>query len=485
MRPSAAWRTLTTVGPAWRKESTVEVEEVDLLVIGGGKAGKSLAMDRARAGWDVVMVERDKIGGTCINVACIPTKSLVESARALLSARQAGDLGVAVVRRPEVDLDRLRAHKEGVVAGMVDAHTRMFADAGMDFVLGTARFVAPRTVEVTARDGGRRTVRARDVVVNTGTAPALPDLPGITEAGVLTSESILRLARVPGSLLVLGGGYVGCEFAAMFTAFGTRVTLLQGGPQLLAREDPDVAADVARVLTDQGVDVRLGSRAEAVRRDGPEVVLTLADGTEVRGDDLLVATGRVPVTDDLAADAAGVRLDDRGFVVVDDHLRTSAEHVWAAGDVAGSPQFTHASWHDFRILRANLTGGEATTTGRLVPYTVFVTPELARVGLTETQARERGLDVAVARLPVAAIPRAKTVHDTVGTWKAVVDRATDRILGVALLGLGSGEVVTAVQLAMLGGLTWPEVRDAVITHPTMGEGLNLLFDTLGWNGSEG
>ena len=463
----------------------MDVEEVDLLVVGGGKAGKSLAMDRAKAGWDVVMVERDKIGGTCINVACIPTKSLVESARTLLTTREAGDVGVRVPRGPEVDLDRLRAHKEGVVAGMVDAHSRMFPESGMDFVLGTARFVAPRTVEVTTRDGDRRTVRARDVVVNTGTAPALPDLPGVTEAGVLTSESILRLARVPDSLLVLGGGYVGCEFAAMFAAFGSRVTLLQGGPQLLPREDPDVAAEVARLLTGQGVDVRLGARAEAVRRDGREVVVTLADGIEARGDDLLVATGRVPVTAELAADVAGVRLDDRGFVVVDDHLRTSAEHVWAAGDVAGSPQFTHASWHDFRVLRTNLTGGDAVTTGRLVPYTVFVTPELARVGLTETQAREQGYDVAVARLPVSAIPRAKTVHDTVGTWKAVVDRANDRILGVALLGRGSGEVVTAVQLAMLGGLTWQQVRDAVITHPTMGEGLNLLFDTLGWEESEG
>ena len=463
----------------------MDVEEVDLLVVGGGKAGKSLAMDRAKAGWDVVMVERDKIGGTCINVACIPTKSLVESTRTLLTTREAGDVGVRVPRGPEVDLDRLRAHKEGVVAGMVDAHSRMFPESGMDFVLGTARFVAPRTVEVTTRDGDRRTVRARDVVVNTGTAPALPDLPGVTEAGVLTSESILRLARVPDSLLVLGGGYVGCEFAAMFAAFGSRVTLLQGGPQLLPREDPDVAAEVARLLTGQGVDVRLGARAEAVRRDGREVVVTLADGIEARGDDLLVATGRVPVTAELAADVAGVRLDDRGFVVVDDHLRTSAEHVWAAGDVAGSPQFTHASWHDFRVLRTNLTGGDAVTTGRLVPYTVFVTPELARVGLTETQAREQGYDVAVARLPVSAIPRAKTVHDTVGTWKAVVDRANDRILGVALLGRGSGEVVTAVQLAMLGGLTWQQVRDAVITHPTMGEGLNLLFDTLGWEESEG
>ena len=459
-----------------------DVEEVDLLVVGGGKAGKSLAMDRAKAGWSVTMVERDKVGGTCINVACIPTKSLVESSRALLAARAAEELGVVVGGNPEVDLERLREHKDGVVGGMVGAHEQMFADSGMDFVRGTARFVAPRTAEITTQDGATRTVRGRDVVVNTGTEPALPDLPGVAEAGVGTSETILRLERLPRTLLVLGGGYVGCEFAAMFATFGSRVVLLQGGHQLLAREDPDVAEEVAEVLARQGVEVRLGARAAAVRREpGGTAVVVLEDGTEVRGEELLVATGRAPVTGGLGLDAAGVRLTDRGFVEVDDHLRTSADRVWAVGDVAGSPQFTHASWHDFRVVRTNLTGGDAVTTGRLVPYTVFVTPELARVGLTETEARARGYDVRVARLPVAAIPRAKTRHDTVGTWKAVVDGGSDRILGVALFGSGSGEVVSAVQLAMLGGLTYVEVRDAVLTHPTMGEGLNLLFDTLGWD----
>lgn len=456
-----------------------DVEEVDLLVVGGGKAGKSLAMDRVKAGWTVTMVERDKIGGTCINVACIPTKSLVESARTLLTTRRAGELGVRVPGRPEVDLDLLRTHKDGVVGGMVDAHAQMFADSGIDFVLGTARFVAPWTAQITTRDGARRTVRGREVVVNTGTEPAVPDLPGAAESGVLTSESILRLEKLPDSLLVLGGGYVGCEFAAMFATFGTAVTLLQSGPQLLPREDPDVAEEVAELLSDQGVDVRLSARAAAVRREGGDAVVTLEDGTEVRGEELLVATGRTPVTAELGLDTAGVELSEHGFVVVDDRLRTSAEHVWAVGDVAGSPQFTHASWHDFRVLLANLTGDTATTTGRLVPYTVFVTPELARVGLTETEAREQGFDVRVARLPLAAIPRAKTVHDTTGTWKAVIDAQTDRILGAALLGRGSGEVIAAIQMAMLGDLTWQQVRDAVITHPTMAEGLNLLFDTLG------
>ncbi|MEE6287191.1 FAD-dependent oxidoreductase [Georgenia sp. MJ173] len=456
-----------------------DIEDVDLLVVGGGKAGKSLAMDRAKAGWSVVMVERDKIGGTCINVACIPTKSLVESARTLLTARAAARFGVAVDGEPTVDLDLLRAHKEGVVGGMVQAHAEMFPASGMDFVLGTARFVGERTVSITTGDGATRHVRGRDVLVNTGTTPAWPDLPGITEAGVWDTESILHLERLPESLLVLGGGYVGCELASMFATFGSRVTLLQGGDQLLAREDADVAADVAAHLTAQGVDVRLGSRAAAVRREpGGDVVVTLGDGTEVRGADLLIATGRTPVTADLDLPAAGVDVDDRGGVVVDDHLRTTAEHVWAAGDVAGSPQFTHASWHDFRVIRANLTGADTVTTGRLVPYVVFTTPELARVGLSETEARAKGHRVRVARLDLAAIPRAKTRHDTTGSWKAVIDADTDLFLGVALLGHDSGEVMTAVQMAMLGGLRYQQVRDAVIAHPTMSEGLNLLLDTL-------
>lgn len=455
-----------------------EIEDVDLLVIGGGKAGKSLAMDRARAGWKVAMVERDKIGGTCINVACIPTKALVGSARTVLAARQAEVMGVEV-DEPLVSVDGLRQHKSSVVDGMVAAHKKMFADSGMDFILGTARFLAPRTVEIETHDGDLRLLRGTDVVINTGTTPALPDVPGVAESAALTSETILQLERLPHRLLILGGGYVGCEFASMYSLFGSQVIMLQSRSRLLHREDPDIADEVAEILTDQGVEVRLNARATAVRRNGDgEVLVILEDGSEVDGDDLLVATGRIPVTADLGLPAAGVEITDRGFIQVDDHLHTSADHVWAAGDVAGSPQFTHASWNDFRILKANLNHGDAATRGRIVPYTVFITPELARVGSTETQARAQGHNVAVSKIAVSAIPRAKTLHDTTGTWKAVVDADTNLILGAALLGHNAGEVISTLQMAMLGGLRYQQVRDAVLTHPTMGEGLNLLFDAL-------
>lgn len=456
-----------------------EAEDVDLLIIGGGKAGKSLAMDRAEAGWSVAMIERDKIGGTCINVACIPTKSLIESARTMETARRAPAMGVTFDGWPRTTVDALRGHKEAVVGGMVDAHRALFDDSGMDFIMGTARFVAERTVEVATTDG-RRLLRGRDVVINTGTTPALPDLPGLADAEVWTTESILELERLPARLVILGGGYVGCEFASMLALLGVEVVVLQGPDQLLPREDADIAARVRALLTDQGAEVRTGVRARSVRRapgHGP-VTVVLDDGAEVTGDELLVATGRAPVTAELGLDSAGVERTDRGFVAVDDHLRTSADRVWAAGDVAGSPQFTHASWHDFRILRTNLTGGEASTAGRLVPYTVFITPELARVGMTETQARDAGHRIRVATIPVSAIPRAKTTHEHLGIWKAVVDATSNQILGVALLGRQAGEVVSAVQLAMIGGLGYQEVRDAVLTHPTMGEGLNLLFDAV-------
>jgi pyruvate/2-oxoglutarate dehydrogenase complex dihydrolipoamide dehydrogenase (E3) component len=356
----------------------------------------------------------------------------------------------------------------------------MFDESGMDFVLGTAKFTAARTVDIAVQDGPTRSVHGRDVVINTGTTPAIPALSGLAEAEAWTSESILHLDRLPETMLIVGGGYIGCEFASMFAIFGTRVTLLHAGDQLLPREDPDTASEVANVLSEQGVDLRLRARAARVGRapGHGEVTVTLDDGSAFSGQELLVATGRAPVTADLGLDLAGVTTDDRGFIVVDEHLRTTADHTWAAGDAAGSPQFTHASWNDFRVLRDNLTGGDAVTTGRLVPYTVFITPELARVGLTEAEARNAGRTVRVARLPVAAIPRAKTMHETIGTWKVVVDADTDRIIGADLLGHQAGEVVTALQMAMLGGLRYQEVRDAVITHPTMGEGLNLLFDAL-------
>jgi probable pyridine nucleotide-disulfide oxidoreductase len=459
----------------------MDIEDLDLLVVGGGKAGKSLAMDSARAGRKVGMVERGMIGGTCINVACIPTKTIINSGRILKDARRATEFGITGVENPGMDIDLLRHRKEDVVGTMVNGQLTSFTGSGMDFILGEATFVGPRTVEVALHDGGIRTLRGADVVVNLGTEPLLPDIEGLAESTVQTSNTLLELEELPESIIVLGGGYVGCEFADFLNTVGVRVTIIQRGDHLLPREDADVAAAIERNFIEAGITLRLGESAESIFRaaDGT-VTVTLSSRDAVEAADILVAVGRAPVTAGVGLAEAGVRLTDRGFIEVDEYLRTSAGHVWAVGDAAGTAQFTHASYDDYRVLTTNLaaqdgTGKQRSTTGRLIPYCVFTTPELGRVGLTETQARDAGHRVRVARMPVAAIPRARTVGHLAGIWKAVVDRETNKILGAALLGTEASEAIAVVQMAMLAGMEYTAVRDAIITHPTIAEGLNLLF----------
>lgn len=457
-------------------------EKYDLVVVGGGKAGKSLAMLRAKKGDKVFMVERDKIGGTCINVACIPTKTLVSSARRLAEVRTAAAYGVdlpgADLASAGVDLEALRARKESVVGGMVEAHKKMFAAPGLDFVLGTAKFVGPKTVEATLADGSVRVVEGEKVLINTGTTPAIPPIEGLGDVDYWTSEDALRLTEIPDRLVILGGGVIGVEMASMMAAFGADVTLIEGGEHILAREDADVAEEMAANLAAQGVTVRTGERAVRVS-SGDEGVLVHTTAGEVAGTRLLVALGRTPATKGLGLEAAGVELTERGFVKVDSRLETTAPGVYAAGDVAGTPQFTHASWNDFRVLRDLFAGKDASTEGRLIPWAVFATPELGRVGMSESEARAAGRDIRVAKVAAAAVPRAKTHGHVEGFYKVVVDAETEEILGAAIVAESSSEVIAAVQTAMLGGLPWPKLRDAVIAHPTMAEGLNIVLDSLG------
>lgn len=457
-------------------------EKYDLVVVGGGKAGKSLAMLRAKKGDKVFMVERDKIGGTCINVACIPTKTLVSSARRLAEVRTAAAYGVdlpgADLASAGVDLEALRARKESVVGGMVEAHKKMFAAPGLDFVLGTAKFVGPKTVEATLADGSVRVVEGEKVLINTGTTPAIPPIEGLSDVDYWTSEDALRLTEIPDRLVILGGGVIGVEMASMMAAFGADVTLIEGGEHILAREDADVAEEMAANLAAQGVTVRTGERAVRVS-SGDEGVLVHTTAGEVSGTRLLVALGRTPVTKGLGLEAAGVELTERGFVKVDSRLETTAPGVYAAGDVAGTPQFTHASWNDFRVLRDLFAGKDASTEGRLIPWAVFATPELGRVGMSESEARASGRDIRVAKVAAAAVPRAKTHGHVEGFYKVVVDAETEEILGAAIVAESASEVIAAVQTAMLGGLPWPKLRDAVIAHPTMAEGLNIVLDSLG------
>lgn len=453
-------------------------EHFEYLIVGGGKGGKTLAADLAFAGHRTAMVERGLIGGSCINVACIPTKTMVQSAKVAELARRAAEYGIRV-NVQAVDPEGVRQRKRSVVDQMVQRNQANFDGSGMTLVLGEARFTGSRSVEVRLAKGGVRELTGDKVFVNLGTRPALPPVPGLADARPLTSETIQELDRLPEHLLVVGGGYIGCEFAQMYRRFGSRVTLLERGARFLPREDVDTGAQVLGIFREDGIDVLLGTEIVQVEGvSGSEVRIVLkGQGGERRlaGSDLLVALGRVPNTDHVNLGAAGVELDARGFIKVNERLETSVANVWALGDVNGGPQFTHISLDDYRIVKANLSGGNRSAKDRLVPYTLFIDPELGRVGMTEEEARRQGFQVRVATLPASAVARARTRGETRGLLKAVVDAATQRILGVAILAAEGGEIMAVVQIAMQAGLPYTVLRDSIFSHPSMAESLNDLF----------
>ena len=449
-------------------------ERFDILVLGGGKAGKTLAMDQAKAGRRVAMVEVRLIGGSCINIACIPTKALVRSAQVADLVRHAAAFGTTVAGWA-VDMAQVAARTAGVVAGMVDYHRHAFQASGMDFILGWGRFVAPRVIEVTTPTGTRWLTGDR-IYLDLGTQAAIPPIPGLAEAAPLTHVEALLLDTLPRRLLVLGGGYIGMEMAQAFQRLGSEVVVIEAGPHLAAREDPDVAATIQALFVADGIEVMTGGRAAQVEgRSGDAVTLRLDDGRAVTGSHLLVAAGRVPRTADIGLDLAGVGVDARGFIQVDDRLATTAPGIWALGEVAGSPMFTHVALDDYRVAKSGITGGDRTTTGRMIPYCVFIDPEFARVGLSETEARATGAPYRLAKLPMDMVPRARTLSERKGFMKALVAAEDDRILGFAMLGAQAGEVMAVVQMAMLGGVPFTALRDGILAHPTLAEGLNILF----------
>jgi pyruvate/2-oxoglutarate dehydrogenase complex dihydrolipoamide dehydrogenase (E3) component len=454
-------------------------ERYDAIVIGAGQGGGPLARAFATAGRRTLLVERKHVGGTCVNEGCTPTKTMVASARVAYLARGGVDYGVRT-GEVTVDLARVRDRKRETVASFRAAGERGLHAAGVELRMEDACFVAPRTIET---DGGLRAI-GDVVVINTGQRPARPGIPGLDEVGALDSTSIMELDVVPESLIVLGGGYVGVEFAQMFRRFGSRVTLIQRGAHLLAREDDDVADAIAQVLREDGIDVRVGTQTTRVTRaasGGVSATVSGVDGeSTIDGSHLLVAAGRVSNTDQLGAAAADIALDAQGSIIVDERLATSAPGTFAIGDVKGGPAFTHISYDDFRILRTNLIeGGSATITGRMVPYTVFIDPQLGRIGMTERDARAAGRDIESARLPMSHVARAVEMGETRGFLKAVVDSRTERILGVAALGVEGGELASALQIAMMGDLPYSKLRDGIFSHPTLAESFNNLFSSLG------
>lgn len=455
-------------------------ESYDAIVIGTGQAGKPLARTLGQAGWRTAIVERGHVGGTCINVGCTPTKAMVASARVAHLARRAADYGVRL-GSVQVELEKVVARKQAIVERFRSgSRTSLEKTANVDLIAGDAAFEAPQMIEVRSNGRIERHLRSEHIFINTGTRPARPPIAGLEETPFLDNASIMELEKLPEHLVVLGGGYIGLEFAQMFRRFGSRVTMVHRGERLLSREDTDISDEVARIFREDGINVMLGSSAHRVERaaDGLIRLEINQDGRKqtVSGTHLLVATGRTPNTDKLGLEMARVKTDARGYIQVNERLETSTAGVYALGDVNGGPAFTHVAYDDFRIARTNLLeNGNASTRGRLTPYAVYIDPQLGRVGMSEAEASARGIPYRVAKLPMAHVARAIETDETRGFMKALVDPGDGKILGCAILGIEGGEVMSVLQAAMMGGLSYTAIQNGVFAHPTLAESLNNLF----------
>jgi pyruvate/2-oxoglutarate dehydrogenase complex dihydrolipoamide dehydrogenase (E3) component len=459
-----------------------DVQHYDAVVIGSGQGGGPLAVALAQAGKRTAIIEREHVGGTCINEGCTPTKTMIASGRVAYLARRGADYGVRTGPL-SIDMPKVRQRKRDIVASFRGGSERRLAAApGLDLLMGEARFTGFKALTVHLQSGEIRTLSAETFIINTGARPAPLTIEGADAVPVLNSTSIMELAEVPGHLLVLGGGYVGLEFGQLFRRLGSEVTIIQRGPQLLGREDPDVAEAVAQILREDGVTVLLQGDAQRISRGSEGTIVLEVQTSEgkqtLTGSHLLAAAGRVPNTEALNPTASGIQIDKRGNIPVNARLETNVSGVYAIGDVNGGPAFTHISYDDYRILRTNLIeGGAATTTGRLVPYTVFIDPQLGRVGLSETEARQQGLAVRVAKMPMSNVARALEVDEARGFMKAIVAAGSEQILGCAILGLEGGELMAMLEIAMLGKLPYPVLREAIFAHPTLAESFNNLFSS--------
>ncbi len=457
--------------------------EYDGIVIGTGQGGKPLATTFARAGWKMAIVECGDIGGTCVNVGCTPTKTMVASARVAYVASRAKEYGVDIGGM-NVDLAVVRERKRNIVHSFSSGSERGIEQTeNLDLIRGEAGFVDAHTLQVALNDGGTQRIKGKKIFINTGARPATPHIDGIEPIDALTSTSIMELDTVPEHLIIVGGGYIGMEFGQMFRRFGAKVTVINQGERLLAREDEDVSEAVLEIMRGEGVAVELAASPVRVRKDERgNVELTVKSGggeKQITGSHLLSAVGRTPNSDRLNLSAVGIETDKRGYIPVNATLETNIKDVYALGDINGGPAFTHIAYDDFRILRTNLLEhGSASTTGRLVPYTMFIDPQLARVGVNERQAKQQGREFVVAKIPMTHVARALEMDETRGFMKAVVDPDSEQILGATVLGIEGGEVMAVLQMAMMGEVPYTRIRDGVFAHPTLAESLNNLFMTL-------
>jgi pyruvate/2-oxoglutarate dehydrogenase complex dihydrolipoamide dehydrogenase (E3) component len=454
-------------------------DHYDLLVLGSGEAGKYIAWNMASSGKKTALIERRYIGGSCPNIACLPSKNVIHTAAVAHLATQAAAYGLHPAE-PGIDMQIVRARKRAMVEGLVKMHQGRFAQSGAELILGEGRFVAPRTIQIKLAAGGTRTLTGAHVIISTGSRASLDPIPGLAAANPLTHIDALELDQLPAHLIILGGGYVGLEFAQAMRRFGSRVTIVERNHRLLQREDDDVAQTLTQIFLAEGIEVITGARPTEVQgHSGQQVTLHLdldAGPSQLTGTHLLAATGRTPNTDGIGLEKAGVALTPKNFVQVNERLETTAEGVYAVGDCAGSPFFTHIAFDDFRVVRDNLNGRPRTTTGRLVPSCLFVDPELAQIGLTESEARRQNIPYRLLKLPMEAVLRTRTTGETQGFLKALLGD-DDKILGFTALGASAGEIMAPVQLAMSAGLPYTALRDSTFAHPTYSEGLVYLFST--------
>jgi len=455
-----------------------QAEQLDVLVFGSGTGGKLIAWHMAQSGRRTAVVERRWVGGSCPNIACMPSKNEISNAKIAQLARDGRDSGT-MTGTVTVDMATVRRRKRDMVERQIAKHLQIYKSTGAELIMGSGRFVGPKTLEVKLNGGGTRLLTADRVFVNVGTHAAVPDVPGLETAQPLTHIEVLELDYVPRHLVVVGAGYSGLELAQAYRRFGSAVTVIESGPQILAREDIDVSQEMRRVLSSEGIQVLVAAELLRVSgRSGDKVALTVRSASgeqQIDGSDILVAAGRAPNTDGIGLEEARVELDKRGYIRVNGRLETSAPDVWAMGECAGSPQFTHISEDDFRIIRDNLAGGNRTTHDRLIPYCMFTDPPLAHIGLSESEAERQGVLARVARLPMDAVLGAQATDQREGFMKALVGDRDDRILGFTMIGAAAGEVMAAVQMAMVAGLSYSNLANADFAHPTMAEGLSSLF----------
>jgi pyruvate/2-oxoglutarate dehydrogenase complex dihydrolipoamide dehydrogenase (E3) component len=456
-------------------------ERFEVLVLGSGTGGKLVAWHMAQSGRRTAVVERRWIGGSCVNIACMPSKNEISGARVAHLARHAAQFGT-MTGPVAVDMATVRRRKREMVERQIATHMQNYKASGAELIMGNGRFLSPKTLEVTLNDGGTRLLAGDRVFLNIGTHAAVPSVPGLDAARPLTHVEALELDYLPPHLIVIGGGYAGLELAQAYRRFGSNVTIIESGPQLMAREDIDVSQEMRRILSDEGIQVLVEAQLLQVRgRSGEKVSLIVrtASGEQtIDGSDILVAVGRIPNTAGIGLEDAGVELDGRGYIRVNERLETSASDVWAIGECAGSPQFTHISEDDFRIVRDNLAGKDRSTRDRLVPYCMFTDPPLARVGLSEGEAERQGVIGRVARLPMNSVLGAQATGERQGFMKALIGENDDHILGFTMIGANAGEVMAVVQTAMLSGLSYSRLADAALAHPTMAEGLGPLFSNV-------